>query len=347
VKQIEDAAGYVDDKTIHLSRRRTLQIVAERREQDASAFALFSTKRLKLIIVDSFEEQENLKSILSNENGFLIYSTGGCIRQLDSTRSLVPPDYTPKYLVKKPDLVKRLKAETEKADEVILATSSGGSGEANAWHLKVVLDLKNFRRVRLDGVQGTLTASKIVEAIVLRHSEKIVERFVKSHEARLVIDHLVYFCVSDWLSKYFRNKIFIGRLQALAIQEIVQREREIQGLRSSTTTKTPSRFNRSELLSELKYKGRWGTSDKAAESAIGSSYFTEDGDGKLIPTEFAFEMVDALSAHFSFMRLDYIRAMGGKIEKLHYELEGSSYKSVVADFDNLLTSELGKMNARN
>ena len=160
--------------------------------------------------------------------------------------------------------------------------AQGGSGEANAWHLKVVLDLKNFRRVRLDGVQGTLTASKIVEAIVLRHSEKIVERFVKSHEARLVIDHLVYFCVSDWLSKYFRNKIFIGRLQALAIQEIVQREREIQGLRSSTTTKTPSRFSRGELLSELKYKGRWGTSEKAAESAIGSNYFTEDGDGKLI-----------------------------------------------------------------
>jgi DNA topoisomerase-1 len=317
------------------------------REQDASAIALFSTKRLKLIIVDSFEEQENFKSILSAEKGFLIYSTGGSIRQLDNARSLVPPDYTPKYVVKKPDLVKRLKAETEKADEVILATGWGDSGEANAWHLKEVLNLKNFRRVDLDAKQGTLTASKIVEAIVLHHSKEIAERYVKAHEARLAIDQLIYTRVSDWLSKYFRNKIFVGRLQALAMQTIVVREREIQSLRNSTTPKTPSRFSRGELLSELKYKGRWGTSEKAAESAIGSNYFTEDGEGKLIPTEFAFEMVDALSAHFSFMRLDYIRAMGGEIENLHYGRDGFSYKSVVADFDNLLTSELGKMNVRN
>ncbi len=350
VKQIEDTAGYMDDKITPSPRSgevfgsgRIMQMVAKRQEQDARAIALFSTKRLKLIIVDSFEDQEHLKSILSGGKGFLIYSTGGSIRQLDNARSFVPPDYTPKYVVKKPDLVKRLKAETERADEVILATGEGDSGEANAWHLKEVLNLKNFRRVCLDAKQGALTASKIVETIALHHSKEIAERYVKAHEARLVIDHLIYTRVSDWLSKYSRKKLSIGRLQALAIQAIVDREHEIQNCQRSEGEKIPFRFNRDELISELRFKGGLNTSKKAVESAIGRDYFIEDKNGKLNPTEFAFEMVDALSEHFSFMKLDYIRAIEDEISNLHYGREGFSYKSVVAGFDNLLTAEMGRI----
>ncbi|MCD6421964.1 type I DNA topoisomerase, partial [bacterium] len=176
----------------------------------------------KVIIVESPAKARTIANILK---GFEVYSSYGHIRDLPK-RSLgvdIKNDFSPRYrlLRQKLPVIKRLKEATKKA-EVYLATDFDREGEAIAWHLKEVLNLKDPKRITFHEI----TPSAIKEA--LKHPRSILEELVNAQKARRVIDRLFGYKLSPFLWKKILRGLSAGRVQSAALRLIVEREKEIR-----------------------------------------------------------------------------------------------------------------------
>ncbi|KKU92728.1 MAG: topoisomerase protein [Parcubacteria group bacterium GW2011_GWA1_48_11b] len=118
---------------------------------------------MKLIIVESPTKSRTIKSFLGKK--YEVLSSFGHIRDLPKGKLGidVEHDFAPTYVIptKARKAVKSLKASAQKADEIILATDEDREGEAIAFHLKEVLDLKNPKRI----VFHEITKSALQESL--------------------------------------------------------------------------------------------------------------------------------------------------------------------------------------
>ena len=98
----------------------------------------------KLVIVESPAKAKTIKKYLGRE--YEVVASMGHIRDLPKSKLGVDieDDFTPQYInIKgKGPLIKSLKKEAAKADQVYLATDPDREGEAISWHLATVLGIK-------------------------------------------------------------------------------------------------------------------------------------------------------------------------------------------------------------
>lgn len=174
---------------------------------------------------------------------FVVDSSFGHIRDLPSSKLGVDVEHNfePQYLIplKARATVKKLKAEAEKSDKIILATDEDREGESIAWHLEQALDLDG--KGKSSKKKKTVPQEKkLVERIVfheitkraiedaLKHPRKIDLKLVDAQQARRILDRLVGYKLSPFLWKKFYRGLSAGRVQSVAVRLIVEREREIE-----------------------------------------------------------------------------------------------------------------------
>ncbi len=179
-----------------------------------------------LIIVESPSKAKTLKNYLGS--GYNIVASKGHIRDLPAARLSVDVkhDFAPKYsIVKgKEKLVKELKSAVAESNEVFLATDPDREGEAISWHLAEVLelDLSKLNRVTFNEITKTGVKNGMA------NPRKVDLDLVNAQQARRILDRLVGYKLSPFVSQKIRRGLSAGRVQSVAVRMIVDRENEIR-----------------------------------------------------------------------------------------------------------------------
>ena len=179
-----------------------------------------------LIIVESPSKAKTLKNYLGS--GYHIVASKGHVRDLSPTRLSVDvkKDFEPKYYIVKgkEDLVKQLEKEVAASDKVYLATDPDREGEAISWHLAALLGLDlneanrvTFNEITKTGVKNGMAAPRRVDMDL-----------VNAQQARRILDRLVGYKLSPFVSQKIRRGLSAGRVQSVAVRMIVDREEEIR-----------------------------------------------------------------------------------------------------------------------
>jgi len=181
----------------------------------------------KLIVVESPTKAKTIKNFLGKD--YTVESSFGHVRDLPKSKLGidVEHDFEPSYVIptKARKIIKTLKEEVKKADEVILASDEDREGEAIAWHLTEALNLKDPKRI----VFHEITKSAIEEA--LKNPRKINMDLVNAQQARRVLDRLVGYKLSPFLWKKVARRLSAGRVQSVAVRLVVDRENEIRNFK--------------------------------------------------------------------------------------------------------------------
>ena len=189
-----------------------------------------------LVIVESPHKAETIEKFLGKD--YHVMSSQGHVRDIEPVgkNSLgvdLENNYTPHYAIEanKEHLIEQLQREAKKADTVWLASDEDREGEAIAWHLKEVLHLKDENTKRI--VFHEITKPAILEAI--EHPRDIDYNLVNAQQARRVLDRIVGFELSPVLWKKVTTGLSAGRVQSVAVRLIVEKEREIESFRASSS----------------------------------------------------------------------------------------------------------------
>ncbi len=193
-----------------------------------------------LVIVESPAKAKTIEKFLGNN--YTVKSSFGHIRDLEK-KDLginIEKNFQPKYEISpdKKAVVKELKALAKEAKTVWLASDEDREGEAIAWHLFEVLNLKPENTKRI--VFHEITKDAILNAI--QNPRQIDQNLVNAQQARRVLDRLVGFEVSPVLWKKVKPSLSAGRVQSVAVKLIVEREREINAFREQRYYKITGNF---------------------------------------------------------------------------------------------------------
>jgi len=198
-----------------------------------------------LVIVESPTKTKTIKKYLPK--GYVVDSSMGHIRDLPSSAKEIPAKYKkepwsnlginvddrydPLYVVpaSKKKVVKKLKDLLKDSDELILATDEDREGEAISWHLTELLNPKVpvkrmvFREITEDAIKKALDNFRDVDM-----------NLVHAQETRRILDRLAGYTISPLLWKKIAPGLSAGRVQSVAVQFLVARERERMKFRSGT-----------------------------------------------------------------------------------------------------------------
>jgi DNA topoisomerase-1 len=188
-----------------------------------------------LVIVESPAKAKTIEKFLGAD--YHVLSSQGHVRDIEpvgknSMGIDFEHNYQPNYAIDthKEQLIEQLRREVKKADTVWLASDEDREGEAIAWHLKEVLNLKDKDTKRI--VFHEITKTAIQEAI--QHPRDIDYDLVNAQQARRVLDRIVGFELSPILWKKVTTGLSAGRVQSVAVRLIVEKEREIENFRASS-----------------------------------------------------------------------------------------------------------------
>lgn len=183
----------------------------------------------KLVIVESPAKAKNIKGYLGK--GYEVVASMGHVRDLPSARLSVDieHDFAPKYAIikGKENFVKELQKKADKSDYVYLATDPDREGEAISWHLATILglDLKEKNRVTFNEI----TKHGVEQGMEQPRSIDI--DLVDAQQARRILDRLIGYKLSPFISQKIRRGLSAGRVQSVALRLVVDREEEIRAFK--------------------------------------------------------------------------------------------------------------------
>ncbi len=179
-----------------------------------------------LVIVESPAKAKTIKKYLGSN--FDVVASMGHVRDLPKARLSVDikNNFTPKYeIIKgKEKLVKELKSLASESDNIYLATDPDREGEAISWHLAYILDLPENYSKRVEF--NEITRSGVQKGMDNPRSINI--DLVNAQQARRILDRLVGYKLSPFISQKIRRGLSAGRVQSVAVRIIVDREEEIR-----------------------------------------------------------------------------------------------------------------------
>ena len=176
---------------------------------------------MKLVIVESPSKCSMIEKYLGK--GYKVIASQGHFRSLHKLEQINVETLQVKYTNDKPKIVKLLKEECEKADEVILATDDDREGEAIAWHIcdlcKLPLTTKRilFQEITEGALQRAIATPTIINM-----------NRVLAQQARQIIDIYIGFKISPLLWKHIQHKLSAGRCQTPALRLLYDQERIIE-----------------------------------------------------------------------------------------------------------------------
>jgi len=179
----------------------------------------------KLVIVESPAKTRTISRYLGGD--YQVKASIGHIRDLLKSKLSVDVEnnFEPRYRVpnEKRDVMKEIKALSQRAEEIYLATDPDREGEAIAWHLMESAEMEPDRTKRV--VFHEITEPAIEEAFA--NPVGLNMDLVDAQQGRRIVDRLVGFSISPILWSKVRSRLSAGRVQSVALRLIVDREREI------------------------------------------------------------------------------------------------------------------------
>ena len=173
----------------------------------------------KLVIVESPAKAKTIRKYLGD--GYEVTASMGHIRDLPASQLGIDVEhgYAPQYIsIKgKEKLIKELKSEAKKAEQVYLATDPDREGEAISWHLANILGLDVTQPNRV--TFGEITRKGIAEGMA--HPRAIDIDLFNAQQARRILDRLVGYKLSPFLWRKVRRGLSAGRVQSVAVRLIV------------------------------------------------------------------------------------------------------------------------------
>ena len=179
-----------------------------------------------LVIVESPAKAKTIKKYLGGN--YEVIASMGHVRDLPKTRLSVDikKKFAPKYeIIKgKEKLVEELKELAEKSDKIYLATDPDREGEAISCHLAYILGLPLDDNNRVEF--NEITKNGVTNGMANPRSINI--DLVNAQQARRILDRLVGYKLSPFISQKIRRGLSAGRVQSVAVRIIVDREEEIR-----------------------------------------------------------------------------------------------------------------------
>lgn len=187
-------------------------------------------KNKRLLVVESPAKARTVNRYLGSN--YIVEASVGHIKDLVKVRLGVDiengfqPNYT--TIKGKGNVIKKLKQLAQNSKDVLIATDPDREGEAIAWHIAEELCKKNSDVKRV--LFNEITKQGVKEGI--EHPVNINEDLFMSQQARRVIDRLVGYKVSPFLSRAMLEKttkaLSAGRVQSVALRLICEREKHIR-----------------------------------------------------------------------------------------------------------------------
>ncbi len=180
----------------------------------------------KLVIVESPAKAKTIKKYLGS--GFEVRASMGHVRDLYANKLSVDVsrDFEPNYAVikGKEKLIAELTELAKESEAVYLATDPDREGEAISWHLATLLglDTDSLNRVKFNEINKKSVQNGI------DNPSKIDLDLVNAQQARRILDRLVGYRLSPFISQKIRRGLSAGRVQSVALRLIVDREDEIK-----------------------------------------------------------------------------------------------------------------------
>ena len=179
---------------------------------------------MNLVIVESPTKSKTIEKFLGK--GYKVLPSFGHVRDLPKGDLGVDIEnnFEPRYVIppKARKTISALKKEAKKADKIILATDEDREGEAIAWHLAQILEIKNPQRI----VFHEITKEAIQEAVKNPRGLKL--NLIDAQQARRVLDRIVGYKLSPFLWKKVARGLSAGRVQSVTVRLIAEREEEIK-----------------------------------------------------------------------------------------------------------------------
>ena len=227
----------------------------------------------KLVIVESPAKAKTIKKYLGS--GYDVVASMGHVRDLPKSRLGVDVKhgFKPKYeIIKgKEELVDKIKKAAEKSDYVYLATDPDREGEAISWHLAYILGLD-------PNEQNRVTFNEITKNTVqsgIQNPRTIDMKLVNAQQCRRLLDRIVGYRLSPFVSQKIRRGLSAGRVQSVAVRVICDREEEIRAFVPEEYWKIEGKFipkGARKAFSAQFYgtaeEGKMQISDKAQADAI-------------------------------------------------------------------------------
>ena len=187
------------------------------------------TPKKSLVIVESPSKAKTIEKYLGNR--YKVMASLGHIRDLPKSKMGIDVEnnYEPHYISirGKGDVIKELRKEAKKADHVYLAADPDREGEAIAWHLSYLLGLdpkdKNrvvFNEITKDAVKNSFKTPRAIDM-----------NLVDAQQARRALDRLVGYSISPLLWSKIKKGLSAGRVQSIALNLIIKREKEIRNFK--------------------------------------------------------------------------------------------------------------------
>jgi DNA topoisomerase-1 len=226
-----------------------------------------------LVIVESPAKAKTIEGYLGKD--YTVKSSYGHVRDLVKSGMgiNVKKNFEPVYEIspEKADVIKELQKLVKKAEVIWLATDEDREGEAISWHLFEALGLEESSTRRI--VFHEITKKAITEAI--KNPRSIDKHLVDAQQARRVLDRLVGFELSPVLWKKVRPSLSAGRVQSVTVRLVVEREREIDSFKITSSFKVVALFEingktfKAELPKKLKTKEE---AEAFLKSCIGADF---------------------------------------------------------------------------
>ena len=179
----------------------------------------------KLLIVESPSKADTIKKYVGKD--YSVMASVGHIIDLPKSQLGVDvdDDFKPKYITirGKGDLLTQLKKEAKSASEVYLATDPDREGEAISWHLANALNIDINSKCRVTFNEITKNAVKSA----IKEPRQIDMDLVDAQQARRVLDRIVGYKISPILWDKVKKGLSAGRVQAVAVRMICDREEEV------------------------------------------------------------------------------------------------------------------------
>ena len=182
----------------------------------------------KLVVVESPAKARTIGKILGKE--YRITASMGHVRDLPKGKLGIDVEhqFEPTYAIMKSKAatVKEIKELGKGATSIYLATDPDREGEAISWHLANAMgwDLNSADLQRI--VFHEITKDAIQEAF--KHTRPLDIDLVNAQQARRILDRLVGYELSPLLWKKVQKGLSAGRVQSVALRQVVDRESEIQ-----------------------------------------------------------------------------------------------------------------------
>src|SRR4051794_24056367 len=179
-----------------------------------------------LVVVESPAKAKTINKYLGKD--YKVVASMGHVRDLPKSKLGVDVDegFEPSYevIASRKKVLKELKDEAKKSDDIFIATDPDREGEAIGWHLAEELGAGNKKKIRRL-MFNEITKKGVLAA--LDHPTTNDKKMVDAQQARRVLDRLGGYKISPLLWDKVRRGLSAGRVQSVALKLVCDREREV------------------------------------------------------------------------------------------------------------------------